>query len=225
MGIITDRDWVIDELGISGYEAVFRDHDDLNKDKITDIATIASYLYYCGCIKDTDRSTWNDMNYPGNAAFITRNAYKSLIEENASSLYAKMIISPFGNDNRLLSLKHITPGGVVQGYIQFNDSWDETMSSYVTSISIYCKNGVILQTEPIDNAVTNYKTSFVMIPSPASTIDGKMPLGKNEIDNILISHNGKTTKYIPTLESEKYINVICSNTTYNFLIQTLSINN
>ena len=204
MGIITDRDWVIDDLDIKGHEGTFQKYD-LNKAKITDIATIASYLCDFGCIPTASRDTWNNKNYQDHSTFITRNVYKSLIEEKAASLYAKMIISPFGNDNRLLSLKHIAPAGKATGTISFIDSNNNSLNSYVTGIVINCKNGVQFTSDIDTNPSysTTYKSSLNI-----SSNNQKVPIGKYEIDHVDLSHNGPREIYTPS--STMYVEVTAS---------------
>lgn len=215
MGIISDKDWEISELNIGGYEAVLKKYD---LDKITDIATIASYLYDCGCITETSRNTWNNINYPGNAAFITRNVYKSLIEENAASLYAKMIISPFGNDNRLLSLKHIAPGGIASGILYFNDSNNNPLNSYVTGVVINCKNGVQISSTGTDSTYPDRSKNSMQVTSGTQ----KIPIGKYEIDFVDLSHNGYREVYTPS--STIYVEVTAS-TSETLGIKQITISN
>lgn len=217
MGIITDRDWEINELNIGGYEAVLKKYD-LNK--ITDIATIASYLCDCGCIPTATRNTWNNKNYQDYSTFITRNVYKSLIEEKASSLYAKFIISPFGNDNRLLSLKHIAPAGKATGTISFIDSNYNSLNSYVTGIVIHCKNGVNFSSvyDPSAGDMSTYSKSSLSL----TTGTQKIPIGKYEIDYVDLSHNGPQEKYTPS--TSMYVEVTAS-TSDTLAITYIRINN
>lgn len=231
--MISDRDWVIDDLDIKGREGTFQKYDS-NKYKITDIATIASYLYDFGCITEQSRNTWNDMNYPGNAAFITRNVYKSLIEKKAASLNAKMIISHFGDDDKLLSLKHIVPGGAAQGKICFYDSLykqgdgTDMPNSYVTSIIIYCKNNTTIGTVKGSNNDTTRKPSLQIHTTDSSIYptDRKIPIGKYEVSYYDISHNGPPELYMPTSDRDRYITVsIDSPNDTEFTIQTISLSN